>query len=91
MAVISGFHVDEYCLPAFKSVVKLLFQCLAAEKITDFLTIAPGDFVARVPPKISSEQASQQLRQIPVYQIKAVGDDLDENGQLVRTGQSDHL
>jgi hypothetical protein len=91
MAVISGFHVDEYCLPAFKSVVELLADRLAAQKITNFLDIAPGDFIARVPPKITSEKASQVLNRIPVYQIEAVGDDFDDEGKLVRTGQSDYV
>lgn len=91
VAVISGFHVDDYCLPAFRDAVKLLTDCLDGSRITDFSAIAPGDFVARVPPKIRSESASQSLKQIPVYQISAVGGDFDDEGELVHTGQQDHL
>jgi hypothetical protein len=91
MAVISGFHVDDYCIPTFLDAVQALRERLGAEKVTDFLSIVPGDLVARVPPKITSEGTSKRLRPIPVYEISAVGDDFDESGNLVRGEESGHL
>jgi hypothetical protein len=90
MAVISGFHVDDYCVPAFTDAVKMLLERLAAEKVTDLLDIAPGDFIARVPPKILGEGA-KRLRPVPVFEIKSVGSDFDEEGNLVRGEQSEFL
>ncbi len=91
MAIISGYHVDEYCLQPFRDVVRMLRERFGAQKVTDFASIAPGDLIARIPPKITSDQRSAALRQVPVYRIDAVGDDVDEDGHLIRTGQSDHL
>jgi hypothetical protein len=91
VAVISGYHVDEYCLKAFREAVKALQRRLEAVKVTDFSTISPGDFIARVPPKIMSDSAAGALRQIPVYQIEAVGDDFAEDGSLVRSDEPSYL
>jgi len=91
MAVISGFHVDDYCVPAFRDAVRTLRERLSAKKITDFQSIAPGHLVARVPPKIKPEGTATLTASIPVFQVKAVGDDFDEEGNLGRRGQSDYL
>ena len=91
VAVISGYHVDEYCVQAFTEAVRMLQERFGAQKVTDFATIAPGDLIARVPPKIVSDEKSGSRRQVPVYRIQAVGDDFDENGDLTRTAQSDYL
>lgn len=91
MAVISGFHVDDYCVPAFRDAVRTLQERLSAEKITDFQSIAPGHLVARIPPKIKPEGKATLTVSIPVFHIKAVGDDFDDEGNLVRGGQSDYL
>jgi hypothetical protein len=90
MAVISGFHVDEYCVPVFKAVVRMLVEQFSAEKITDLGSISCGDLIARVPPKIRGEKASA-IGLIPIYRIRALGDDFDEEGNLVSTGQGLHL
>ena len=91
MAVISGYHVDDYCVAAFRSVIQVLLENLSAEKITDLSSISAGDFVARIPPKIRSDGESGALRTVPVYQIKAVGNDFSEDGSLVLNGQPDYL
>ena len=91
MAVISGYHVDEYCLDAFREAVKALEARLDAVKLTDCGSISPGDFIARVPPKIRSDAKSGALRQIPVFQIEAVGDDFAEDGSLVRSEEPSFL
>jgi len=91
VAIISGYHVDDYCLQGFKKAVRVLKERLAAEKITDFANIGTGDLIARVPPKITSGEKAGEIRQIPVYRICALGDDFDSNGDLVHTGESDHL
>jgi hypothetical protein len=91
VAIISGYHVDEYCVQPFRDAVRMLQERFGAQKVTDFASIAPGDLIARVPPKITGDQKSAALRQIPVYKIDAVGDDVDEDGHLICTGQSDYL
>ena len=91
MSVISGYHVDEYCVQAFREAVRVLQERFAAEKVTDFADIAPGDLIARVPPKIIGDQHASGPRPVPIYRILAAGDDFDENGQLISTGQSDYL
>jgi len=91
VAIISGYHVDDYCLEDFRKAVRRLIERLAAEKITDFAAIRTGDLVARVPPKITSGETAGRIRSIPIYRICALGDDFDSNGDLVHTGQSDHL
>jgi len=91
VAIISGYHVDDYCLEDFRKAVRMLKERLAGEKVTDFAEIATGDLIARVPPKIASGEKGGEIRRIPVYRICALGDDFDSNGDLVRTGESDHL
>ena len=91
MAVISGYHVDDYCVPMFRQVVTALRERLGAQKITELSEVRPGELIARVPPKIGSTDAPGQLRPILVFRIKAVGQDLDENGKLVFTGDPSYL
>lgn len=91
MAVISGYHVDDYCVPVFRQVVKALRDRLGAEKITDLLEVRPGDLIARVPPKIGGADAPDQPRPVPVFRIRTVGQDFDESGNLVLTSGADYL
>ena len=83
MAVISGYHVDDYCVGAFRSAVRALNEHFSAEKVITFADISPGDLVARVPPKILAEGAAKVLKPVPVYLIKQVGTDFDDEGRLV--------
>jgi hypothetical protein len=91
MAVISGYHVDDYCVGAFRSVVRALNEHFSSERVTSFADISPGDLIARIPPKIISEGAAKVLRSVPVYRIKQVGTDFDEEGRLVRTDEPGFL
>lgn len=91
MAVISGYHVDDYCVPVFKQVVEALRERLGAQKITDLSEVCPGDLIARVPPKIGGADAPDRPRPVPVYRIKAVGHDIDENGKLVFASDPGYL
>jgi|GEM_PF-2473938 len=91
MAVISGYHVDDYCVPAFKSTISKLVDQLGAVKLTEFAAISPGDLVAAVPPKIRSDSAKAELVPIPVFRIKSVGTDFADDGSLVRNGDTDYL
>ena len=91
MAVISGYHVDDYCVPVFKQIVRAMRDCLGAEKIADLSEVGPGDLIARVPPKIGSADAPDQSRPVPVFRIRAVGQDFDESGKLVLTGDQGYL
>ena len=91
MAVISGYHVDDYCVEAFRQAVSALRDRFGAEKVTDFSSISPGHLIARVPPKIRGEEQSGEIRPIPVYRIKMVGTDFDDEGGLVRTDEPGHL
>ena len=91
MAVISGYHVDDYCVEAFRRVLKALNECFSAEKVTAFAEISAGDLIARIPPKIMSEGAAKVLKPVPVYVVKHLGTDFDEEGQLIRTDESSFL
>jgi len=91
MAVISGYHVDDYCVGAFRRAVGILREQLGAEKVRDFASIGPGDLIARVPPKISGDATSGAVKQIPVYAIAVVGGDFDDEGNLVSVEGCDHL
>jgi hypothetical protein len=89
--VISGYHVDEYCVEAFRAAVGMLRERFGAEKITDFSSIGVGDLIARVPPKIRADQGAGAIKEIPVYLIGAVGSDFDDAGNLVPGGEADYL
>jgi len=91
MAVISGYHVDDYCVPAFKSTIARLVEQFSAVKLIDFASISSGDLVAAIPPKIRSDSAKAELVPIPVFRIKSVGTDFADDGTLVRTGDTDYL
>lgn len=91
MAVISGYHVDDYCVGAFRRVLGALSDHFSAEKVTAFADISAGDLIARIPPKIMSEGAAKVLKSVPVYLLKHLGTDFDEEGQLIRTNESSFL
>jgi hypothetical protein len=91
MAVISGFHVDDYCLPAFREAVSRVVEQLGGEKVYDFAAIKPGDFIARVPPKIVSDNATERFKEIPIYRVLTIGDDFDEEGKLVWKEPTEYL
>jgi hypothetical protein len=91
MAVISGYHVDDYCVGVFRQCIRVLKDRFGAEKVTDFSAISPGHLIARVPPKIRGEQQPAEARLVPIYRIKAVGTDFGDDGGLVRTGDPGYL
>ncbi|MBN1458748.1 MAG: hypothetical protein JXA57_04375 [Armatimonadetes bacterium] len=91
MAVISGYHVDDYCVEAFRRVLSTLTERFSAEKVMAFADISPGDLIARIPPKIISEGAAKVLKPVPVYLVKQLGTDFDEDGQLIRTEEPSFL
>ena len=91
MAVISGYHVDEYCVEVFRQAIKALKDRFGAEKVADFSAISPGDLIARIPPKIRGEEQPDEIRPIPIYRIKTVGTDFDDDGGLVRTTDPGYL
>jgi hypothetical protein len=91
MAVISGYHVDDYCVEAFRRVVGTLTERFSAEKIMTFADISPGDLIARIPPKIMSEGAAKMLKPVTVYAVSQLGTDFDEEGRLIRTSEPGFL